>query len=51
MAACPICGGRVEPRYRPFCSRACADRDLAHWLTGAYRIPTQEPADSDDVES
>jgi endogenous inhibitor of DNA gyrase (YacG/DUF329 family) len=33
-------------RYRPFCSRRCADVDLAHWLRGSYRIPgepVQEP--------
>jgi hypothetical protein len=27
------------PDYRPFCSRRCADVDLARWLSGAYVIP------------
>lgn len=40
--ACPICGKETEPRYRPFCSKRCADVDLARWLGGAYRVPTEE---------
>lgn len=39
---CPICGRPREARYRPFCSRRCADIDLGRWLTGAYRIPAGE---------
>ncbi|WP_343039850.1 DNA gyrase inhibitor YacG [Paracoccus limosus] len=37
------------PEYRPFCSRRCADVDLAHWLRGAYRIPA-EPAEPNEEE-
>lgn len=37
--ACPICGKDSQPRYRPFCSKRCADVDLAHWLRGDYVIP------------
>lgn len=40
---CPICGRQTEARYRPFCSRRCADVDLNRWLGGAYRVPTEEP--------
>lgn len=29
---------------RPFCSRRCADVDLARWLRGDYRLPG-EPVD------
>jgi len=36
---CPICGRLGAPAYRPFCSRRCADVDLARWLGGAYAIP------------
>jgi hypothetical protein len=36
---CPICGRPSEPDCRPFCSRRCADVDLARWLGGAYAIP------------
>jgi uncharacterized protein len=43
--ACPICGKPVEQAHRPFCSRRCADLDLARWLGGHYRVPTDEPSD------
>jgi endogenous inhibitor of DNA gyrase (YacG/DUF329 family) len=29
----------MDPAYRPFCSKRCADVDLNRWLTGAYVIP------------
>ena len=41
---CPICSKDTDPKYRPFCSRRCADVDLGRWLTGAYAVP----ADSED---
>ena len=37
--SCPICGRPPAERYRPFCSRRCADVDLARWLRGDYAIP------------
>jgi hypothetical protein len=40
--SCPICGKPTEPRYRPFCSRRCADVDLGRWLTGSYAIPVED---------
>ncbi|QUS35180.1 DNA gyrase inhibitor YacG [Falsirhodobacter algicola] len=50
---CAICGKPVDPAYRPFCSRRCADVDLARWLNGSYAVPTQEtediPSDDDDL--
>ncbi|NBC97336.1 MAG: DNA gyrase inhibitor YacG [Deinococcus-Thermus bacterium] len=42
---CPICSKSTDPRYRPFCSKRCADVDLGRWLTGAYAVPTDEEAD------
>lgn len=45
---CPICSKDTHPSYRPFCSRRCADVDLARWLTGGYAIPSDDP---DDIES
>lgn len=39
--SCPICQKPSEPRYRPFCSKRCADVDLARWLRGAYVIPAE----------
>ncbi len=52
MAACPICGKPSVPEYRPFCSKRCADVDLARWLRGSYVIPGDKahPAQSDDEE-
>ena len=37
--SCPICGKAQVARYRPFCSKRCADIDLNRWLTGRYAIP------------
>ena len=37
--ACPICAKDSVPAYRPFCSKRCADVDLARWLRGEYVIP------------
>jgi hypothetical protein len=37
--ACPVCRRPAEPRWRPFCSRRCADVDLGRWLTGGYALP------------
>ena len=39
---CPICAKDSDPKYRPFCSRRCADVDLARWLNGSYAIPVAE---------
>lgn len=44
---CPICGKEADPKYRPFCSRRCADIDLGRWLTGGYAIPVAEDDDED----
>lgn len=35
---CSICGRPGIASYRPFCSKRCADLDLARWLGGAYVI-------------
>lgn len=40
--SCPICRKPADPKYRPFCSRRCADVDLGRWLTGGYAIPAQD---------
>ena len=32
---CPICGKPPIDRYRPFCSKRCAEIDLHRWFTGA----------------
>jgi len=45
---CPICGKPVDRRYRPFCSRRCADIDLGRWLKGAYALPASPDEDRED---
>jgi endogenous inhibitor of DNA gyrase (YacG/DUF329 family) len=42
---CPICSRPSEPDCRPFCSRRCADVDLARWLSGAYAIPDRDESE------
>ena len=45
--SCPICGRETVPRFRPFCSRRCADVDLGRWMTGAYAVPSTDPDDEE----
>lgn len=45
----PLSGESLDDKpqdqaYRPFCSKRCADIDLARWLGGRYAIPGA-PAD------
>jgi len=47
---CPICARETDAKYRPFCSRRCADVDLGKWLTGSYAIPS-EAIDDENPES
>lgn len=42
VGKCAICGKPIDPAYRPFCSKRCADIDLQRWLTGRYAIPAAE---------
>lgn len=43
--SCPICRKPTDPKERPFCSKRCADVDLARWLGGSYAIPSTDPED------
>ena len=45
--ACPICGKPATERYRPFCSKRCADVDLNRWLKGGYAIPGAPDAEEE----
>ncbi len=45
---CPICGAERSARYRPFCSKRCADVDLGKWMTGGYAAPAAEEDEIDD---
>ena len=48
--SCPICQRDTDAKFRPFCSKRCADIDLAKWFTGSYAIPSQDPDDHEDLE-
>ena len=43
--SCPICEKPASPAYHPFCSRRCADVDLAKWFNGDYAVPSRDPED------
>jgi endogenous inhibitor of DNA gyrase (YacG/DUF329 family) len=45
---CPICGKPSAPRFRPFCSKRCADVDLNRWLGGVYVVPGKEEDAEDE---
>ncbi|MEM7525265.1 MAG: DNA gyrase inhibitor YacG [Pseudomonadota bacterium] len=46
---CPICDADTERRWRPFCSKRCADVDLGKWMTGGYAIPSEDVPDEGDL--
>jgi uncharacterized protein len=45
--SCPVCRKGAAEKFRPFCSKRCADVDLHRWLGGVYAIPVTEDADED----
>ncbi len=45
---CPICRKPAVADYRPFCSRRCADIDLARWFREDYAIPAPLTEAEDD---
>ena len=49
--ACPICDKPTETAFRPFCSKRCADIDLARWFSGSYAIPAHDPDDAAELEN
>lgn len=42
VSSCPICKKPTVAEFRPFCSKRCADIDLARWFRGDYRIEGEE---------
>jgi endogenous inhibitor of DNA gyrase (YacG/DUF329 family) len=49
MTTCPICQRHpADAKYKPFCSRRCADVDLGRWFTGGYAIPVRDDEPTDD---
>ena len=47
---CPMCNKVQDKKYRPFCSKRCAEEDLGKWLTGSYRIPVNELDENEEIE-
>ncbi len=45
--SCPFCGEDTQQAFRPFCSKRCADIDLAKWLNGSYAVPSQREEDAE----
>ena len=45
---CAICGKPVDERFKPFCSKRCADVDLNRWLSGRYVIPGTEAQEDEE---
>lgn len=45
---CVICGKPQEAKYKPFCSKRCADVDLNRWFSGKYAIPAVEDDEPED---
>lgn len=47
---CVICRQRPQKeKYRPFCSKRCADIDLHRWLGGVYAIPGKPEEEEDEM--
>jgi len=48
---CPICHKTVaDNKYRPFCSKRCADVDLGNWFDGSYAVAAQNLDEKDYEE-
>ncbi|WP_375698448.1 DNA gyrase inhibitor YacG [Pseudophaeobacter sp. TrK17] len=47
--SCPICGLATKQAHRPFCSKRCANLDLANWMNGSYAVPSNDPEDIENA--
>ncbi len=47
--SCPICQAETVEKYRPFCSKRCADIDLARWFNGGYAVPSENLEDAEQA--
>ncbi len=49
---CPECGKPGVQKFRPFCSKRCADVDLGKWFNEEYTLPgdTEIPDDIGEGE-
>lgn len=49
--SCPICQKDATAKYRPFCSKRCADIDLGKWLNEDYRLEGDDQDLSSEAEA
>ncbi len=47
--SCPMCSKETDKKYRPFCSKRCADLDLGKWMSGDYAVASQDEDDADEL--
>jgi endogenous inhibitor of DNA gyrase (YacG/DUF329 family) len=47
---CPVCGKPQAAKFKPFCSKRCADVDLSRWLKGAYAIAAEDGSEEGGEE-
>lgn len=45
---CAICGKPQDMKFKPFCSKRCADVDLNRWFSGGYAIASEEEDTPED---
>lgn len=48
---CPVCRDETDKKYRPFCSKKCADIDLGRWFNGTYATPAQDNEDISEAQA
>ncbi len=49
---CVVCRSHPQSaKYRPFCSKRCADVDLHRWLGGVYAIPGKPEEEEDERDT
>jgi hypothetical protein len=54
VLCCPICGAITTWEgnpTRPFCSKACQQRDLGNWLNERYSLPIDDDELSPGTET
>lgn len=49
--SCPICSKDTNIKFKPFCSKRCADVDLGKWLNESYTIPAplEDLSEEDEI--
>lgn len=47
---CPLCGKPRAEKFKPFCSKRCAQLDLGRWLKGHYAIPGRAEDEGEGAE-